>query len=60
MSDQFIKRFKSFIWRAGVMFLVSVLAFLTDNAVDLQIPSYMVVVIGLIGGELTKYLNSGK
>lgn len=57
MSEQLIKRAKSFGWRLGMMIAVAVIAFITDNAVDLQIPSWGVVVLGLVAGELSKYLN---
>lgn len=50
-------RFKSFAWRLGSMVAVAILAFLTENATDLQIPAWGVIVIGLVSGEITKYLN---
>lgn len=39
------------------MVAVAVLSFLIDNAVDLQIPAYAVVLAGLVVGEITKFLN---
>lgn len=60
MEDQLIKRFKSLVWRFGVMFATAVIAFAIDNATDLNIPTYVVVILGLINGEITKYLNSGQ
>ena len=40
------------------MVVVAILAFVIDNALLLQIPSYAVVVLGLIMGEITKYLKN--
>jgi hypothetical protein len=57
MNAQLKKRLKSFSWRLGGMVVVAVLAFVVDNATLLEIPPYLVVVLGLILGEVTKYLN---
>lgn len=51
------KRLKSFFWRLSGMVVVAVLAFVIDNATLLEIPPYLVVILGLILGEVTKYLN---
>lgn len=56
MSKALANRAKSLAWRTGMMVLVVVLSFVADNATELQIPPYIVVFIGLIGGELSKYL----
>jgi hypothetical protein len=57
MNEQLKKRLKSFSWRLGGMVVVAVLAFVIDNATLLEIPPYLVVILGLILGEVTKYLN---
>jgi hypothetical protein len=39
------------------MVVVAVLSFVVDNAADLQIPTWGVVIAGLVVGEVTKFLN---
>lgn len=56
-KEVLMPRVKSFSWRLGGMVAVAVLSFLIDNAVDLQIPAYAVVLAGLVVGEITKFLN---
>jgi hypothetical protein len=58
MNEELKSRLKSFAWRLASMIVVTVLAFVIDNAVDLQIPAWGVVVLGLISGEITKYMNN--
>jgi len=57
MNEQLKKRAKSLAWRTSMMILAGIIAFLLDNAVDLELPSYVVILLGLVGGEITKYLN---
>lgn len=58
MSEQFKSRAKSFVWRLGGMVAVAVLSFGIDNAADLHIPTWGVVISGLLVGEITKFLNT--
>jgi len=58
MSEQLKHRVLSLAWRTGMMISVVALSFVVDNATELQIPPYAVVFIGLIAGEISKYLNS--
>jgi hypothetical protein len=58
MSEQIKTRLKSFSWRLAGMIVVTVLSFVIDNAADLQIPTWGVVVAGLVVGELTKYMKN--
>lgn len=51
-------RFKSFYWRTSMMVLATVVAFLSENLVDFNLPPYATVAIGLALGEVSKYLNS--
>lgn len=60
MNYEIQARVKSFGWRLGSMVVVAILAFLAENATDLQIPAWGVVVIGLVSAEITKYLNNGR
>lgn len=58
MSQELKNRLKSFSWRLAGMIVVTVLSFVIDNAVDLQIPNWGVVVAGLVVGEVTKYMKN--
>jgi len=60
MSEQLVKRLQSFGWRTGMMVASAAVAFAIDNATDLQIPSWGIVILGLVGGEISKYLNTKK
>lgn len=53
-----IKRLKSFGWRLAGMLAVAILDFASANIGLFNLPNEMTVVIGLIVGELTKYLNT--
>jgi hypothetical protein len=57
MNEQLVKRLKSFGWRLGAMIAAAVIVFVTDNAVDLQVPVWGTTLLGLALGEITKYLN---
>jgi hypothetical protein len=58
MNEQMKKRLQSFAWRSGVMLAVAVLNIVSTNIGLLELPSQYVVVIGLVLGEVTKYLNT--
>ena len=57
MDEQIKHRLKSFAWRLGGMVLVAVLSFGIENAAELNIPAWGVVIAGLVVGEVTKFLN---
>jgi hypothetical protein len=57
-TEVLVPRVKSFLWRLSGMIAVAVLSFGIENASELNIPSYGVVLGGLLVGEITKYLNS--
>jgi len=57
-KDIFIPRLKSFAWRLGGMAGVAILAFSMDNIGLLNLPPEVVVILGLIVGELTKWINT--
>jgi hypothetical protein len=58
MNEQFIKRLKSFGWRTGMMILAFGVAFAMDEIKMLELEPVMVTVIGLILGEVSKFLNT--
>jgi hypothetical protein len=51
-------RVKSLLWRAGMMGLAAALATVVQNLSSLEIPGEWVTLIGLILGEVSKYLNT--
>lgn len=57
METQMDKRIKSFLWRGGMIGVLATVNFFVENASGLGLGSFWVVLIGLVGGELTKYLN---
>jgi len=58
MNEELKKRIKSFSWRLGMMGLVAIIGFLVENATLLNIPPYVIIVLGLVGGEVSKFINS--
>jgi len=57
MNEQIIKRLKSLAWRTGSFVAIGGIAVLIDFSTELQIPELAVVILALVSGELTKYLN---
>jgi len=55
-----LKRLKSLAWRVGGQVLAHSLDFIAVNAGLFNLPVGVVVVIGLVASEVTKYLNSKK
>ena len=58
MNDALKNRILSFVWRLGAYLAVAGLAFLTNNITDLITSPFAIAVVGLMAGELTKWLNS--
>lgn len=52
-----VNRLKSLAWRGGLMALLAGINFLAENAGLIGFPTWSVVVISLIGSEITKLLN---
>lgn len=59
MSEQLVKRLKSFFWRFGAYLLVAGLTWLGQNIGLLELPPMLTAFIAYVIGELTKYLNTG-
>ncbi|MEK0325400.1 MAG: hypothetical protein QQN63_06820 [Nitrosopumilus sp.] len=56
-----IKRFKSFVWRAGMAVVVGLMAFALDNVGLLELGAMEVIVSGVLAyvlSEVTKYYNT--
>lgn len=58
MNELLIKRVKSLLWRALMMGLAIFCTVLAENVASVGIPAGYTVVLGLIFGELSKFLNS--
>jgi len=51
-------RFKSFYWRAGSMMLVALLNAFVESSSTFGLSTQVVVLLGLVLGEITKALNN--
>ena len=54
------KRLMSLVWRLGGMSGAVVLEFITSNIGLIDLPGWMVIFIGLVISEITKWLNTKK
>lgn len=54
----FVTRVKSFLWRLAGMIGVAVLGFIGDNLGLFNLNPQVAVVLGLVVGEVTKWLNT--
>ena len=57
-QDAFKKRFFSFLWRISWMVAASGIAFLTQSLGDFNLPPYIVIILGLVLGEISKWVNN--
>lgn len=57
LKKYLIKRLKSLSWRAFVMLAVGLIALLIETVGKLNVSPFIVTIIGLLGGEATKWLN---
>ncbi len=53
-----VKRIKSLLWRAGMMGVATVLAFIAENVGILEFSPTITAVVGLVFGEISKMLNT--
>lgn len=60
MNQQFINRVKSLGWRAGMMGLAAIVAFILENINVLELTPVLTTMLGLVLGEVSKYLNTKK
>lgn len=52
-----LKRFKSFLWRTSAIVVIMGLDFAAQNLSLFNLPMSVVVLIGLVLGELTKFIR---
>ncbi len=57
MNPLFVKRFKSFAWRTVMMVLAFGAAFALENIHLLDLSPAAITVLGLVLGEVSKFLN---
>lgn len=60
MNTQLKNRLLSFTWRLGNVLAIAGLNFLAENIADIGMPLWAAGIVGLIAGEITKYLNRRK
>lgn len=53
----FVNRLKSLLWRTGMMVLAIGLKFALENLGLLELNPSVVTVLGLVLGEISKYIN---
>lgn len=58
MNNQFKTRLQSFAWRLGMMILAIIVDQVARNLSLFAIPAEFTVVIGLVLGEVSKYLHN--
>lgn len=58
MNEQFKKRLESFLWRTTMMVLAVFVSFAMENLGMLNLDPVVVTVIGLVLGEVSKFLNT--
>jgi hypothetical protein len=58
MSEQLKSRLLSLVWRTLAMCGVVILTAIAQNIGQFELPDWVVVIVGLVCGELTKYLNN--
>lgn len=57
MDSQFKKRLKSFAWRTSMMVVAVAIDFALQNLASFNLTPLAVTVLGLILGEVSKYVN---
>jgi len=57
MNTDLKKRVKSFLWRGGMVLLVAAFDYIGTNIGVFDLSPEMVTFVGLITGEISKWLN---
>lgn len=58
IKKQIVKRVKSFLWRLGCVMGLAGLNFVSEQITTFSLPSWVVGFIGLMIGEIMKWINS--
>ena len=59
-KQELIKRLKALAWHTGMMVLAVVVNWTAANLKLFDLPMQLTVILGLILGQISKYLNSPK
>ena len=59
-GQQIVSRFQSFLWRLGWMILTAIISWLLLMITKWNIPGDIQILLGLILGEISKYINDSK
>ena len=57
LKEQLISRSKSLLWRAGMLVLAGLVDFALESLGLVKLPPEVTVLVGLVLGEVSKYLN---
>jgi hypothetical protein len=57
-KELLLKRIKSFLWRLCSVMLVAGLSWISQNITGFGLPDWAVAGVGLLIGEITKWINS--
>lgn len=57
MNKQITNRFKSLLWRIGAMSAIALINYMVSNMSGFGLSPEITVLLGLIFGEVTKFLN---
>ena len=58
MNEQLKKRLQSFAWRLGMVMVAAAVDFTASNLGFFNLDPMIVVVLGLVLGEISKFLNT--
>lgn len=56
-TEILVKRLKSLAWRIGMMTLAMAVAFALDNLSEFNLSPQLTIILGLVLGEVSKWLN---
>lgn len=57
-KEELVKRTKAFGWHLSMMVVAATVAFVLQNLNMLNLPEWSVVLLGLILGQTSKYINN--
>lgn len=53
-----MNRFKSLVWRLSIMVVVALVNYVTANYTGFGLSPELTVLVGLLAGEISKFLNT--
>lgn len=58
MKTKLMNRFKSLVWRLSIMVIVALVNYVTANYTGFGLSPELTVLVGLLAGEISKFLNT--